>query len=154
LQLNNPYIIPTKPIPASRPRVTRGATFYSKSYQKYKEFLNIFLPSLRLKKIFGAIEVKIIFYVPIPTSWDNPDLVKLHGWRFKTENLKTMRKHHKAELEGQLAITYADTDNLEKALFDGLNGVAYRDDMVIARVLKEKRYSNNPRTEFELKEIK
>lgn len=116
-------------------------------------FLSVFLPSLKIKKIDGAVEAKIIFHVPIPTSWKNEDFKKLHGGRFPNETLKTVKKHHKVALENSIAVTYADTDNLEKALLDGLNDMAYHDDMVVARVVKEKRYSKNPRTEFELKEI-
>jgi Holliday junction resolvase RusA-like endonuclease len=39
-----------------------------------------------------------------------------------------------------------DIDNLEKAVLDALNGVAWKDDTQVARVVKEKTYGTEGRT--------
>jgi Holliday junction resolvase RusA-like endonuclease len=39
-----------------------------------------------------------------------------------------------------------DIDNLEKAVLDSLNGVAWQDDTQVARVVKEKSYGTEART--------
>lgn len=44
-----------------------------------------------------------------------------------------------------------DADNVYKAVADGLNGIAYRDDSQIATATIEKRYSLTPRTEIEVR---
>jgi len=147
-------IIPLKPIPASRPRVTRWATFYSKPYQNYKDYLAEIIPTLGIAKKDRALCLNAIFYVPFPTRWDNKDFKKLYSDSFKGEELKGVRKHHKEALEGKYAVTYSDVDNLVKALLDGLNGHAFNDDMQVSKMILEKRYSLNPRTEFKIEEIK
>ena len=142
-----------KPVPASRPRVTRWATFYSKPYQEYKDYLKCNIPNL-VSIQDGVLCLKAIFYVPFPTKWDNEDFLNLYQDRFKNETLKGVRKHHKEELEGELAVTYSDVDNLVKALLDGLNGYSFKDDMQVAKMILEKRYSISPRTEFTVYSIK
>ena len=40
--------------------------------------------------------------------------------------------------------TKPDIDNVEKAIFDGLNGVVWRDDVQVVEVHKRKRYGDTP----------
>lgn len=46
-----------------------------------------------------------------------------------------------------------DIDNYEKFIFDCLNGVVYRDDSQIISCRHDKRYSENPRTEIEVRRL-
>ena len=46
-----------------------------------------------------------------------------------------------------------DIDNYEKFVFDCLNGVVYRDDSQVVSCRHDKRYSENPRTEIEIRRI-
>lgn len=50
---------------------------------------------------------------------------------------------------------FGDIDNLLKGLFDGMNGIVFKDDSQIVKVVAEK-YSDkeNPRVEVELRAIK
>ena len=50
---------------------------------------------------------------------------------------------------------YGDIDNLLKGLFDGMNGIIFKDDSQIVSVIAEKyRDKENPRCEVELRAIK
>ena len=50
---------------------------------------------------------------------------------------------------------YGDIDNLLKGLFDGMNGIVFKDDSQIVSVIAEKyRDKENPRVEVELRAIK
>jgi Holliday junction resolvase RusA-like endonuclease len=136
-------IIPIKPIPA-----------YSKPYQQYKDYLKAFLPNIIKTKLEGVLCLKAVFYVPFPAKWDNEKFSNLYKDRFENERLKSIREHHKKELESELAVTYSDVNNLAKALLDGLNGLTFDDDMQVGRVILEKRYSISPRTEFTIYSIR
>lgn len=57
-------------------------------------------------------------------------------------------------LEGNIRpIKKPDIDNILKSVFDGLNGIAFKDDTQIIRIQTEKFYSNEPRIDIEIKEI-
>ena len=47
-----------------------------------------------------------------------------------------------------------DIDNIEKSILDSLNGLAYEDDSQIISLYGEKRYSDIPRVELKIKEVK
>ena len=51
----------------------------------------------------------------------------------------------------QICIKKKDLDNLEKFVFDCLNGLAWKDDKQVAASHARKVYSENPRTEIEIK---
>ena len=105
--------IPLPPVPASRPRVTRWATFYGKKYTDYKKNLYDFLITEypRFTTIEDAISIKkLVFRIKMPKSWS---------------------KKKKALMNGEKHIVKPDLDNLEKALFDGLNGTIIKDDSQI-----------------------
>jgi Holliday junction resolvase len=73
----------------------------------------------------GPIRVEIVATCPIPTSWSG------------------VRQRRAAD--GSIApTTKPDPDNIEKAICDGLTGVAYRDDVQIVEAVKRKRYGSVP----------
>lgn len=72
-----------------------------------------------------ACAVKLEIYVQVPASWS--------------------KKKQAAALNGEvLPTTKPDIDNVEKAIFDGLNGVVWKDDVQVTDVIKKKRYSATP----------
>lgn len=72
-----------------------------------------------------ACAVKLEIYVQIPASWS--------------------KKKQAAAINGDvLPTTKPDIDNVEKAIFDGLNGVVWKDDVQVTDVTKKKRYSTTP----------
>lgn len=104
------------PVPASRPRVTRWATFYSKKYTDFKNDMSTLLDECKsyLKDkatpFTGPLHCTVTFLVEIPKSYS---------------------KKKTAELENQYCMTNIDIDNLEKAIYDSLNGIVFEDDRQI-----------------------
>jgi len=55
------------------------------------------------------------------------------------------KKKRSAALAGEVyPTTKPDIDNVEKAIFDGLNGVVWRDDVQVVKVFKTKLYGETP----------
>jgi len=62
----------------------------------------------------------------------------------------SQRKQRDA-LEGRLfPSSKPDVDNVVKAVFDGINGVVWRDDVLVVDLELKKRYSSTPRVEVEI----
>lgn len=74
----------------------------------------------------GALAVVMDIHCPVPESWP--------------------AKKKEQALRGTLMpIKKPDIDNVEKAVFDGLNGVVWVDDCQVVDVAKRKRYSESPK---------
>ena len=114
-------LIPIDPIAASRPRVTRNATFYSKRYTDFKAACNDYLSLTHKMPILdGAVRLRVVFDMPIPKSWS---------------------KKRKNEAEGCYHTSKPDSDNLQKALLDAMNGIVFEDDSQVADIRAVKRYA-------------
>lgn len=134
-------IINIEPIGKARPRVTaRGPFAHAYTPKKTKDYehtiKNEYLKKYGYNNILqGPIEAETKAYFSIPKSSSKKE---------KKDMLKNKIKHtHKP-----------DCDNFAKAVLDALNGVAFNDDSQIIRLKAEKFYSENPRVEITLKEIK
>lgn len=80
------------------------------------------------------LEMNIIIYQSIPSS--------------------TSKKKQKQMRDGIIRPTKKpDCDNIIKAILDGLNKVAYKDDTQIVKLFCEKFYSDEPRVEILIKEL-
>lgn len=76
--------------------------------------------------LLEAVAVRLDIYVQIPASWS--------------------QKKQRLALDGRVyPTTKPDIDNVEKAIFDALNGTAWKDDVQVVDVKKRKRYSDTPR---------
>lgn len=74
----------------------------------------------------GPVKVTLDIVMPIPASWS-----------------KIRRAY---ALSGMVCPTVKpDIDNVEKAIFDGLNGVIWKDDAQVVEVTKRKRYGLEPK---------
>lgn len=81
------------------------------------------------------LEMEVIIYQSIPSS--------------------ASKKKQKEMEEGIIRPTKKpDCDNILKAILDGLNKTAYKDDTQIVKLSCEKFYSNEPRVEILIKEMK
>lgn len=120
------------PVAASRPRVTRFATFYPPKHTEYSNKVKAYLQTLGLTMFTNPISVNITFYIPFPS------------YSSKTEQ---------SESDGMYGFGKPDIDNLEKMVLDCMNGIAYDDDSLIAKKTTTKQFSKKPRTIVTIKEI-
>ena len=72
-----------------------------------------------------AVHVFMLITCQVPASWSK-------------------KKQASALLQQIRPTTKPDIDNVEKAIFDGCNGVVWRDDVCVVAVTKEKRYGATP----------
>lgn len=113
--------IPFEITSASRPRVTRYGTFYSKNYEAFRKVVGEWLEKQEINKLEGAIKAKIIFLMPMPKSWS---------------------KKKKEELDNKYCLANKDVDNFCKSIFDILQGKAYDNDSQIASIEAKKLWTN------------
>lgn len=73
----------------------------------------------------GPVDVEVLIDCQVPASW-------------------SQRKQGDALAHRVFPTTKPDTDNVLKAIFDGMNGVVWRDDVQAIDVLVHKRYSATP----------
>jgi Holliday junction resolvase RusA-like endonuclease len=84
--------------------------------------------------ILGAVAVVLDIVLDVPASWSG--------------------KQQRLALAGQRHPTKKpDIDNVEKAIFDGLNGVVWKDDVQVVDVCKRKRYGPVPGVTVEIEEL-
>lgn len=126
-----------KPIPKARPRMTRAGHAYTPKRTKAREFdvalawFNKYGNTLTDKPL--RISIKYTFAVPV--SWKK--------WKQEEAMNGTM-----------LHTSRPDLDNLNKAVLDGLNGVAYRDDsQIVMYGTIIKTYGKEDNTRIEIIEL-
>lgn len=73
----------------------------------------------------GAVWCSVDLFCRIPASWSK-------------------KKQAQALAGGVMPTTKPDADNVVKAIFDGLNGVLWRDDVQVVNMTMSKRYSLTP----------
>lgn len=71
------------------------------------------------------VECRVLIVAPVPASWSK-------------------RKQSAALAGAVLPTTKPDADNVVKAVFDGLNGVLWRDDVLVVDLAVRKRYGSTP----------
>ncbi|MBA4707529.1 RusA family crossover junction endodeoxyribonuclease [Aquitalea aquatica] len=126
------FNVPGTPVGKGRPKVsTRGGRF-AQMYTPEKTVNYEGLVALSAAQamagrppITGPAHVTLVITLPIPASWS--------------------KKKQAAALQGLVYATKKpDIDNVEKALFDGMNGVVWKDDVQAVDVVKCKRYGPTP----------
>lgn len=125
------FEIPGPPVGKGRARVARRGRFTTMyTPEKTASYESLVAMSAHQAMqgramLLDAVAVTLDIRVPIPASWS--------------------QKKQAAAIAGQIRpTTKPDIDNVEKAIFDGLNGVAWKDDVQVVRVTKEKRYAPAP----------
>jgi Holliday junction resolvase RusA-like endonuclease len=125
------FVIPGNPVGKGRPRVSRRGGF-ARMYTPEKTASYESLVKLAGHEamhgrpvIEGAVRVRLDIRVQVPASWSKKKQAAALGWEI-------------------LPTTKPDIDNVEKAVFDGLNGVVWKDDVQVVDVSKTKRYSDTP----------
>lgn len=125
------FTIPGNPVGKGRPRVSRRgghARLYTPEKTASYESRVAVAGHIAMGDcavIEGAVSVVLAITVPIPASWSK-------------------KKQAQAMAGVLLPTTKPDIDNVEKAIFDGLNGVVWKDDVQVVEVTKRKRYGETP----------
>ena len=131
-------VVDGPPVPKGRPRNYRGRMVTPAKTRNYEAAISIAgAKAARESGRFGnsaALEVYVTAHVPIPASWS---------------------AKRKADAIGQVLrpIGRPDADNFLKAALDGLNGVLFGDDAQCVITHAEKKYSDRPRLEIEIRRI-
>lgn len=111
------FFVPGVPVPQGRPRFsTRGGyprAYDDKKSRAWKDAITLAAKTHKVRLMEGPIEVFLTFHMPRPKG-----IPKNVFWHSKRPDL----------------------DNLVKAVLDGLQGHAFKDDGQIAMLVAEKKY--------------
>ena len=135
------FTVPGTPVGKGRPKVASRGGRFAQLYtpEKTANYEGLVAHSGQVAMngrdlIAGAVSVRLDIRLPVPASWSK-------------------RKQSQA-LDGQVLPTKKpDIDNVEKAIFDGLNGVVWNDDVQVVEVTKRKRYGAVPGVQVVIREV-
>ena len=121
------FTIHTAPVSKQRPRLGKGGCVYTPS--KTKVFENIVALSYGNRPSFDDkyIRIRLKFKFEVPKSYS--------------------KKKRLEAIEGKIRPTKADIDNYIKAVLDGLNKKAWKDDRYIYSIEAEKMYAEQSEIE-------
>jgi Holliday junction resolvase RusA-like endonuclease len=117
-------IVETKPLPKSRPRFAKGRAYTPKTTVDYEKKIKSVAMATCRRPFEKAVEMRLVFNFVKP----------------KSSKLIHVTKR-------------PDLDNLEKAIMDALNGIAYLDDSQVIRKYSEKKFSFFDHIEITIAEI-
>jgi len=124
-------VVPGQPVAKGRAKAARRGKFIT-MYTPIKtvnyEGLVAYSASVAMagrSLIQGAVSVELDIRLQIPESWS--------------------KKKQKMAIDGLIAATKrSDIDNITKGIFDGMNGVVWRDDGQVVEASQRKRYAETP----------
>lgn len=134
------FIVPGPPVPKGRPRFTRqGGVYTPPETVKFERHI---IHSFREKAMYEpykldqekAAELDITFAIEIPKSWS------------KTKKEAALNQSIRPTVK-------PDLDNLQKAILDGLNGFAWKDDKFITQITARKIYADKGYTEIKITQV-
>ncbi|PTU70778.1 RusA family crossover junction endodeoxyribonuclease [Chromobacterium haemolyticum] len=139
--MNISFFVPGAPVGKGRPKVSSRGGQFAQMYTPEKTANYESLIALAAQEamagnplIAGPADVEISMFLPVPTSWS--------------------KKKQAAALQGQVYPTKKpDADNVIKAIFDGINGVVWVDDVQACDIVVRKRYADKPGVEVTVREI-
>lgn len=119
------FIVPGRPVPMARPRVTAHGTYTPKRCRDYKTAVAIAArAAMRGKEpLEGAVSCWIDLYFDIPKSY--------------TKGKKLAARNNVIKPVGK---NIGDADNYAKAILDALKGICWADDSQVTRLIVFKRF--------------
>ena len=108
--MNKEIVFDIEPVSASRPRVGKWGTYYNEKYEQFRNDMHKLLMGVRKTLYADPLRTDITFYIKIPAS---------------------LSKKKRDEMDGKHCVSNVDLDNLEKAVYDAMNGHVYLDDKQI-----------------------
>jgi Holliday junction resolvase RusA-like endonuclease len=133
------FTIAMTPVPKARARTVRGKDG-GKSHS--------FTPT---KTTTAEVNVRAAFQAAFPQHRaieDVPLYLEVSVFILPPKSICTKKMMPLLEAEQVYVTKHPDLDNYEKLVMDALNGVAYRDDSLVALKLGSKVYSFSPRLEI------
>jgi Holliday junction resolvase RusA-like endonuclease len=130
------FTVPGRPEALKRHRsvlTAAGVRQYDPSAADKKDFLAMAMSCKPDKPFEGPLRVRTEFYFDRPKS------------HYNSKGLKPTAPEYK--------VSRPDKDNLEKFVYDALNGIFYKDDAQIVHTLSLKRYAEQPCVYVEIEEI-
>lgn len=134
------FTVPGVPVAKGRPRMTiRGGhprAYTPEKTEKYENLVRLAFYEEYGETVpaSGPIEIEIRAYFPVPKSFSK-------------------KKKQQALLGILHKTTKPDLDNIQKAIQDGLNGVAFADDSQIYKYAASKGFSDVPRVDIKITEV-
>lgn len=126
-------VIKGKPVGKQRPRFTKRGTVYTpKETSDYEKQVAALYKAAKGEMLEGNLKLIIEAYYPIPTSAKKTD---------KDLMKNNIIRPYKSK---------PDIDNVVKIILDGLNGVAFKDDVAVVSIVANKYYSTEPRVEVSI----
>lgn len=132
------FIVPGEPRGKGRPRFVStpsgGRAFTDQQTVSYERMIAWCAKQAGAVPVETPVRMRVLAYLQIPTS--------------------ASKKRQEAMASGvELPAKKPDADNLIKALMDGLNGVAFRDDVQVCELTFSKFWSREPRLEVTISPI-
>lgn len=129
------FVVDGEPVAKGRPRFTMtGRAYTPKRTHDYEKKVKASYKGEMFPEDL-PLEVHIDAYFTIPKSASK-------------KKAEEMRRGSRRPLKKP------DGDNIAKSICDGLNGLVYADDKQVVRLVVEKWYSDHPRAEVRVTEIK
>ena len=124
------FTVPGEPVGKGRPRFGNGRAFTPAKTAKYENLVRVAFANAYPDAVptEGPVDLFIRAYFPIPKSFSK-------------------KKREKALAEQIAKISRPDLDNVIKAVCDGLNELAWKDDAQIYEMTAWKGYGEQPRLE-------
>lgn len=123
------FTIDGEPRGKGRPRFTKsGHAFTDQKTRDYEKLIGYCYKAQGGRMLEGSIGITIRAYYKIPKN----DSKKVREAKL-TEEIRPTKK--------------PDIDNITKAILDGLNDIAYKDDAQVTNICASKYYSDEPRVE-------
>lgn len=126
------FTIPGEPTGKARPRVTKWGAYTPEKTVLYENLVKTCYDGGFFD---GELSMNVEAYYQIPKSAS-----KRNAECMRLESIRPTKK--------------PDCDNVLKIIADALNGVAYKDDSQIVDARVQKFYSDNPRVEVVIEEMK
>ena len=135
-------VLNIEPKPQSRPRFARRGSFTTtyedKDMKSWREHCSLLIANLYTGQpiLEGALRAKVRFFIKPPRY------------------ISKVKKNQQALIDETIPVAKKpDVDNYEKALYDSMSGIVFKDDGQIALHDVGKFYSLKPRIEVEVEEL-
>lgn len=135
------FNIPGAPVGKGRPKVSTMGGKFSRMYTPAKTANYESMVALAASQamegkppMIGAVHVDMAIQMPIPQSWSKKKQLAAHEGRI-------------------LPTKKPDVDNVIKAVFDGMNGVIWNDDVQAVSVFVRKTYDTTPGVRVSVNDI-